>query len=154
MVRRGSLRWAVKTSFVHYVRMVAAGSVEVLDGAQASPDGVFEFPLSEASEGASGRVLRCAGAVRFSAHHGFLEVDLRDLELSLSANGGELSIAGPEGGRTAIATTDPLAPAAEPGLIRWTGLVPRLTEAGVEVFGNVYPAGTEMAPLEALVLLD
>ena len=152
--RRGSLRWAVKPSFVRYVRTIAAGSCEAVSGAQEDPDGTFVFPLAEASESTDGWVLSFGGSVRFSAHHGFLDVDLRDPVLAVAPGGAELSIATAEGGRVVIATADPVAPAERAGPARWEGLVPRLTEAGVEVFGNAYPLGSELAPLDAFLLLD
>lgn len=153
-MRRGSLCWAVKPSFVRYVETIAAGSCEAVDGAERSDDGVFEFPLLEASKGDEGRRLCFGGRVHFSAHHGFLDVDLRELELSWAADGVELSIGTAQGGRVAIATADLVAPVSGSGELRWTGFAPRLTEAGVEVFGNVYPAGSELAPVDAVVLLD
>jgi hypothetical protein len=153
-MRQGSLHWAVKTSFVHYVRTVAAGSCEVVDGAEMNSAGAFEFPLLEASESDEGRALSFGGGVRFSAHHGFLVVDLRSLKLTLAAAGGELGIATEEGDSVIIATMDPVTVVNDSGRVHWAGLVPRLTEAGVEVFGNVYPVGSEMAPLDAVVLLD
>lgn len=152
--RRGSLRWAVKSSFVRYVETIAAGSREALDGAETSDDGVFEFPLLEASEGGEGRRLSFGGRVHFSAHHGFLDVDLRGLELSWAADSVELSIGTTQGGRVVIAAADPVVPVTGSGALRWTGLVPRLTEAGAEVFGNVYPPGSDLAPIDAVLLLD
>ena len=144
----------MKTSFVRYVRTIAAGECEAVDGAQESSDGTYTFPLSEASESAGGWVLSFAGSVRFRAHHGFLDVDLREPVLTLTSDGAELSIATAEGGRVLIATADPAAPVRPASPVRWEGLVPRLTEAGAAVFGNVYPPGSELAPLDAAVLLD
>jgi hypothetical protein len=149
---RGSLHWAVKPSFVRYVRTVAAGRCEAVDGATESAAGVFEFPLVEFSEQAEGRVLSFGGGVRFSAHHGFLDVDLRELELTLTPQCADLRIAAAEGS-VIIATMDAVVPVNDAGLLRWTGLVPRLTEVGVEVFGDVYQVGSEMDPLDAAVIL-
>lgn len=148
----GSLSWAVKTSFVRYVRTVAAGRCETVDGATESAAGIFEFPLIEVSEDSGGRVLSFGGGVLFSAHHGFLDVDLRELELTLAPERTELRIAAAEGGVT-IATMDAVVPVDDAGLLRWTGLVPRLTEAGAEIFGDVYRVGSEMDPLEAVARL-
>ncbi|MFC1437204.1 HtaA domain-containing protein [Streptacidiphilus sp. N1-10] len=153
-VRPGALRWAVKDSFVHYVRVIAGGSCEVLDGAEPGTGGAFVFPLLAAEEDGEGRTLSFGGAVRFQAHHGFLDVELRDLQLRLTEGGGALSIRGADGGRVTVATTAPAAAVQEAGLLRWPALVPYLTEAGVAVFGDVYAAGSEFAPIDAAVLIN
>lgn len=153
---RGVLRWQVKTSFVHYVRAVAVGTCEVADGAELDADGVFQFPLTEASHDADGWTMRFGGGARFSAHHGFLDVELRGLELALPADarGCALSVMTAQGDRLTIATMAPAAPAEGNGVIRWPDLVPCLTDVGSELFGGVYAPGSELAPLDALVLLD
>lgn len=154
--RRGVLRWQVKTSFVHYVQAIAAGTCEVADGAELDADGVFQFPLTEASRNADGWSLRFGGGARFSAHHGFLDVELRGLELTLptDALGGALGVMTALGDRLTIATMAPADPTEGNGVIRWQGLVPCLTDAGAELFGSVYAPGSELAPLDALVLLN
>jgi hypothetical protein len=139
----------VKTSFVRYVRTIAAGTCEALDGAELGDDGVFRFPLEEASKGPDGWELRFGGRARFHAHHGFLDVDLRRLQPRPTASGGVLHT---EAG--VLATLAPAVPVEEDRLVRWPHLVPCLTELGAEIFGNVYPVGTELAPLDASILLD
>lgn len=144
----GSMRWAVKSSFQHYVQAIARGTSTVIDGAELTAGGVFEFPLTEVGQDAGTRLLSFGGTVRFEAHHGFLDVTLSGLRLALSPDRGELSIAGPASDRITIATFTPPVPVDDQGRAQWSGLVPYLTEDGSEVFGNVYPAGTEFAPLE------
>lgn len=126
-----TLRWAVKTSFVRYVKVIAAGTVEVSGGAVLGADDVLEFPLVTEVEENNNRVLTFGGAARFTAHHGALDVNLTGLRLTLRPDGGDLGVDG-----LILAT---LPPGPDP--------LPSLTEAGVPIFGNVYPAGTELAPL-------
>ncbi|MEV1025270.1 HtaA domain-containing protein [Streptomyces sp. NPDC050264] len=154
--RSGVLSWGVKASFVHYVRAVAAGTCEAVDGAELDADTVFRFPLTEADRNDDGWTLRFEGGARFWAHHGFLDVELRRLALDLTshASGGTLSAVNGDGDRVVLGTLPPAAPAERGGVIRWSGLVPCLTEAGAELFGTVYPPGSELASLDALVLLD
>ncbi|MER5754597.1 HtaA domain-containing protein [Streptomyces sp. NPDC002088] len=156
MSSRGVLRWQVKSSFVHYVRAIAAGTCEAVDGAELDADGMFQFPLTEASRDGDGWSLHFGGGARFMAHHGFLDVELRELELTVTADarGGALGVLAAQGDRVTIATLAPAAPAEGNGVVRWPGLVPCLTDAGAELFGNVYPPGSDLAPLDALVLLD
>ncbi|MFT4051485.1 MAG: HtaA domain-containing protein [Microbacterium sp.] len=139
----GELRWAVKDSFLRYVRVIAAGTVTVSGGAGEHAEGGFFWPLREARRDDDDLVLEFAGSVRFTAHAGFLDVELRDPQLRLGGALSALSVAAEAGeGRLTIATL-----VGEGG----DALVPRLTEAGVPVFGDVYPAGTEFAPLTARV---
>ncbi|MFT4306597.1 MAG: HtaA domain-containing protein [Microbacterium sp.] len=141
----GELRWAVKDSFLRYVRVIAAGTVTVEGGASEQEDGGFSWPLRAVRREDGALLLEFAGSVRFQAHAGFLDVDLREPRLRLHEGGGELDIA-PESApeRLTIATIDAAGDA----------LVPRLSEAGVPVFGNVYAVGTELAPLLARVAVD
>lgn len=144
----------MKPSFIRYVRTIAGGTCDAVDGAVERPDGSFEFPLRGTAKIDDGWALSFGGALRCSAHHGFLDVELRDLELRLRAGGGTLDIATEPDDRLTIATIAPTVPAQRGNLLSWLGIVGRLTEAGVPVFGNVYPAGTELAPLDAVLSLD
>lgn len=139
----GELRWAVKDSFLRYVRVIAAGTVECT-GTQESPDGAFVWPLQAVVRDADALVLEFEGSVRFVAHGGFLDVDLAAPALRLGAESSELSIATPTG-RVVIATVAD-GDGAPSGL-----LTPRLTAEGGALFGGVYPADTEFAPLMARV---
>lgn len=154
--RRGVLRWPVKTSFVQYVRVIAAGTCEAVDGAELDADGVFQFPLAGALRDGDGWSLRFGGGARFVAHHGFLDVELRGLELTLptDARAGWLGVTTSRGDRVTVATMAPAAPEEGDGVMRWSDLVPCLTDAGAELFGSVYQPGSELAPLDAVVLLD
>jgi hypothetical protein len=149
----GKLRWAVRPSFVRYVQVMAGGSWEAVDGAEADAAGVFEFPLLEAAETDGTWLLTFGGGAHFRAHQGVLDVDLRGLRLRVTAEGAALDIAaGPDKYGT-IAIMGPVAPATEAGLISWAGYVPRLTEGGTAVFGGVYPANSEFGSLSAVVPL-
>lgn len=152
----GSLRWAVKDSFARYVAVVAAGTTETCAGASASADGTFRWPLGAVTRDDDRWVLEFTGSVHFVAHHGLLDVDLRDPELSLSQGSGILSIRAPEtSSRIAIAAVSaPEGSSSDDDEDGWTTLAVHLTDAGVGVFGNVYPLGTELAPISARVTLD
>lgn len=143
----GELRWAVKDSFLHYVRVLAAGVVDLSDGAAEAADGTFSWPLRSARREDGSLFLGFGGSVRFTAHAGYLDVDLRDPWLLLTPDGGTLSITAEGGsGRTVIAVFDPGSGAEDEGT-----LVPLLTTAGVELFGSVYAEGVAFAPLSARI---
>ncbi len=151
-VSPGSLRWGVKSSFLRYVRVIAHGTYTVTQGARADTEDVFEFPIAGAEERGGHWVLSFSGSVRFEAHHGFLDVTLAELTLAVGPERGSLSIASPENqDRVVIATVSGAGPAVDEDWLRWPALEAELTEAGAEVFGGVYPAGTELAPLEVVL---
>ncbi|MEV6348166.1 HtaA domain-containing protein [Actinoplanes sp. NPDC051851] len=137
----GALRWAVKASFVRYVRVIAAGTVEASGGAVLDAADVVTFPLVTDVLAAGSRVLGFGGAVRYTAHHGALDVTLAGLRIDLGPAGGGLSIVA--GGERRIIADLPS-----------DGGPPILTREGVPVFGDVYPAGTGLAPLGLDVPID
>ncbi|MGO4689637.1 HtaA domain-containing protein [Glaciibacter sp. 2TAF33] len=138
----GQLRWAVKESFIDYIRGLSDGGIEAFDGCEVV-DGAFIFPGESAGDGG----LLFTGGVRFTGFSGMLDVRLVDPMIegegpdkTLSALVGVPSIAA----RATIATIENSAPrtAGE----RWT-VTPRLTFEGVRIFGDVYQVGAELAPL-------
>ncbi|MGW3313913.1 HtaA domain-containing protein [Streptomyces sp. NPDC001073] len=143
----GALRWAVKDSFVRYVRTVA-GTCEATGQAELDSDGVFTFPAIGSEREADGEVFAFGGGARFHAHGGFLDIEFGALELWLTPGGGTLHVRTIDNERVALATTDPA------GSEEGDPLVPRLTDAGAALFGNVYATGTELAPLSVITLLD
>ena len=138
----GRLCWAVKDSFLDYVRGLSDGAIDLLNGCQEAGES-FTFPR----ESVEGNAQLFSGGIRFTGFAGMLDVRLVDLmiegeerERTLSALVGPESIAA----RVTIATvesSDPLT-ADKP----WSG-APRLTFEGTRVFGDVYPVGTELAQL-------
>lgn len=138
----GRLRWAVKESFIAYIRGLEDGAIETFGGCDAE-SGVFVFPGESAGHGA----LSFTGGVRFTGFAGMLDVRLvdpmiegEDTDTKLTALVGPESIAA----RVAIATFEDTEPyrAGE----QWTA-TPRLTFEGSRIFGDVYQVGTELAPL-------
>jgi hypothetical protein len=138
----GRLRWAVKESFIDYVRGLPDGMIETFDGCEAD-DGVFSFAGGSAGDGG----LSFIGGIRFTGFAGMLDVRLVDpmiegdgVDKTLTALVGPKSIAA----RAVIATIAGAGPLS--ARERWT-VTPKLTFEGVRIFGDVYQVGTELAPL-------
>ncbi|WP_208322583.1 HtaA domain-containing protein [Salinibacterium sp. ZJ454] len=136
------LRWAVKESFIDYIRGLEDGTIETFDGCE-SVDGAFVFPGVSAADGG----LLFTGGVRFTGFSGMLDVRLVDPMIegdgpdkTLSALVGVPSIAA----RVAIATIEGAKP--RHAGHRWAA-TPRITFEGVRIFGDVYQTGTDLAPL-------
>lgn len=117
--------------------------------------GSFTFPLKNAIQEGDDRRLSFAGSLRFTAHHGLLDIRIIDPEVIIGPRAGVLV--------ARIDDTDTVEPivsvgAAEPTRdgqdLVWHALPSALLGTAVALFGDVYPAGTEMAPLELRLTLD
>lgn len=138
----GSLRWAVKESFLDYIGGLSDGAVRTFDGCE-QVDGQFVFPRASTGDGG----VHFSGGVHFTGFAGMLDVRLVDVmiegegaEQRLTALVGPASIAA-RATLAEIKDAPPLRPDEE-----WTA-TPRLTFEGVRIFGDVYQVGTELAPM-------
>ncbi|MFF1907815.1 HtaA domain-containing protein [Kitasatospora sp. NPDC058218] len=156
----GALDWGVKSSFRTYVTgPVGQGSVELTGGATTNADGSFHFALASAAYDLTTHSLTSAftGGVRFTAHHGALDVGLSDLKISTSGTTGTLTAdtASKESmGATEVTRRDdvPLVTFTV-GRDTTTGVptAAALTEQGSKAFAGFYQAGTAMDPLALLL---
>ncbi|WP_173922378.1 HtaA domain-containing protein [Agromyces sp. Marseille-P2726] len=138
----GRLHWAVKESFIAYIRGLDDGDIETFDGCELQ-DGVFVFPGESGEDGE----LLFSGGVHFTGFAGMLDVRLVDpmvefdgTEAKVTALVGPAAIAA----RVHIATIEGGEPY-RPGN-SWTA-APKLTFEGVRILGDVYQVGAELAPL-------
>lgn len=145
---RGALSWAIRESFLRYTTVIARGSVDT-DGVDTDEAGRFVFPLRAAHRENGEWHLSFGGSVRFTAHHGFLDVLIAAPEVLIGPSGGVIAthVAGDEPSLRALAELDPAAPEADRDGETWRSIPARLASAGEEHFGNVYRAGAEMAPV-------
>ena len=150
----GTLAWAVRESLVRYVTVVGRGGYTVNDGATECEGGQFVFTLRRAVREDDDWRLSFAGALRFTAHHGVLDILIKDPELVIGPQGGVLAthISGDPDELIAVATLGPASPVESGGQLVWSEVSTHLVSAGVGLFGNVYPIGTDMAPLKISVL--
>jgi hypothetical protein len=131
-----ALVWGVRASLRTYVQDVG-GEVVVKEPATASGNGLFEFPFEAFEDG----VARYMGSVEFSAHHGLINLVVRDPWIHWMGERVRLSVEGSaatnsEGARLFLADLD-VAGKSE-------GAAARLaSEAGV-AFDFRYPAGTAL----------
>ncbi|MGO1543654.1 MAG: HtaA domain-containing protein [Gulosibacter sp.] len=157
---RGSLAWAIRDSFVRYVTVIAGGSIS-LDDVETDADGRFVFPLIAATQRDEDWHLSFGGAVRFTAHHGFLDVIVEAPEVLIGPNGGVLGtftededlplLPLVEISATPIDDEDTSALRDEELNTRWDSLPTQLLSAGSTHFGNVYKEGEPMAPISLRV---
>ncbi|MEV6973958.1 HtaA domain-containing protein [Kitasatospora sp. NPDC093806] len=156
----GALDWGVKASFRNYVTgPVGQGAVELTGGATTNADGTFHFGLASASYDLGTHALSSSftGGVRFTAHHGALDIALSDLKITTAGTTGTLTAdtASKESmGATEITRRDdvPLVTFTV-GRDTTTGVptAAKLTEQGAKAFAGFYQAGTDMDPLALLL---
>ncbi|MFJ3220421.1 HtaA domain-containing protein [Kitasatospora sp. NPDC086801] len=157
----GALDWGVKASFRSYVSGPASqgGAIELTGGATTNADGTFHFGLANATYDLATHALSSSftGGVRFTAHHGALDVALSDLKVTTAGTTGTLTAdtASKESmGATEVTRRDdvPLVTFTV-GRDTTTGVptAAKLTEQGAKAFAGFYAAGTDMDPLSLLL---
>lgn len=146
-----SLQWGVKQSFLNYLAGLPDGRAAVSPGVTALDDRAVIFPaepdrVGDSEPGES--VLRFSGEVRFGGHGGLLFVRIADPWLHLRGHEGEMTVSDPflteAPGRVALVTFNVPAMTG-PG--PWTADEVRLTEAGSDIFNEVYEPRTLFDPL-------
>ncbi|MEE1827778.1 HtaA domain-containing protein [Streptomyces sp. BE20] len=156
----GSLDWGVKASFRNYVTgPVGQGAVELTGGATTNADGTFHFGLVSAAYDMSTHALSSSftGGVRFTAHHGALDVALSDLRITTAGTAGTLTAdtASKESmGATEVTRRDDVPLVTFTVARDTTNGVPaaaKLTEQGAKAFAGFYQAGSDMDPLALLL---
>ncbi|WP_170245455.1 HtaA domain-containing protein [Microbacterium saccharophilum] len=78
-MRGGSLRWAISSSFAEYVTGPIAGGAITVSGGSTRSGGQFQFGQAAGStyDAKTGLgTVSYAGAVRFTGHHGVLDVTI------------------------------------------------------------------------------
>lgn len=139
------LSWAIKDSFLAYVRR-SAGTITLVAPARPGDSG-FEFPLLRP---AAGGLLSFGGGVACTAHGGMLDVVFAEPVICFDDDGGWLMLGDRRDPfdpalRLRIARLAPGTPCAAPsGAV---ALRAQLIDAGSALFGGVYPAGAELDPL-------
>jgi Htaa len=150
------LAWAIKRSFVAYVRRMPDGQGSISDGATVLGEDTILFPLDGGPAGGddADRSWAFRGDVRFKGHAGMLFVRVAAPLITLRGGQAELSIEDPyarPGAERVPLVTLQLEPGPAPeGAEVWLGSDARLTEAGSTLFNDVYPPGE---PFERLSLI-
>ncbi|OFR98653.1 HtaA domain-containing protein [Rothia sp. HMSC067H10] len=87
-----SVDWGVKSSFRRYITGPVAGGSQELTGATSNADGSYRFTAAEGTVEADGsyHVKFTGSSVKYTGHHGVLEVTISDLELVIKDGQGSL----------------------------------------------------------------
>ena len=87
-----SVDWGVKSSFRKYITGPIAGGSQELTGATSNADGSYHFTAAEGIVEADGsyHVKFTGSSVKYTGHHGVLEVTISDLELVIKDGQGSL----------------------------------------------------------------
>ncbi len=164
----GRLGWGVKQSFRAYVvGPVAKGEVTASDGAtQATGNGTFTFTGATGTYDTDADTLKAGfkGAVNFKGHeengtYG-LDLTLTDVKATLTDGTGELSAdvtsLGESSQDVVLAELKAKSPdlTAKNDVITVNGVTATLTEAGAKAFGDFYPAGTALDPVDVSIAVS
>jgi hypothetical protein len=162
--------WGIKRSFVAYVRRMPDGQGSIHDGAVPLGEDTILFPPADttathttatgstatgstATDGA--RTFAFRGDVRFRGHAGMLFVRVAAPLITVREDRAELSIEDPyaraDADRVPLVTLQ-LRPGPGPeGAQVWLGSDVRLTEAGAELFNDVYQPGEPFEQLSVIL---
>lgn len=170
-VTGGTISWGVKESFRSYVTgPIAHGSI-TLDAGALESGGVYQFPVSSGSRDAAATTAdaRSGGSVRFAGHDGVLEVQISNIEVSVSGTAGSIVADVDYRPFTDTVTQNPLqsapdvvlaslnlagiTPADGAGTVSFSNVPATLTAAGATAFGGFYPAGTALDPISFTLAL-
>jgi hypothetical protein len=150
------LLWAIKRSFVAYVRRMPDGQGSIHDGAVPLGEDTILFPATEATS-ADGDTFAFRGDVRFRGHGGMLFVRVAAPVITVRGDRAELSIEDPyaraDAERVPLVTLQLVEGPAPEGAQVWLGSDVRLTEAGAVLFNDVYQPGEEFEQLSVILPL-
>lgn len=146
----GSLRWAISSSFTDYITgPIAQGAITVSGGATRS-GGQFQFGQTaggdyDVTTGRGSVVYR--GAVRFTGHHGVLDVTVADPMIRITSTSSATLFVTSGGTQVPFATLDlsRAARTAANGAVTYTAVPAALTEAGRDRVLSGY--GTTLTPV-------
>lgn len=145
----GQLRWAIKDSFIDYVRR-GGGTIELRDGALEF-DGAFVFPRraddARMEEGRPRGTAAFGGSVQFQAHGGMLDVVIGAPRVIFGATRSRLVITDVDGDAIELATLELGEAVERENVIEWERVMPKLTSDGADTFFGVYPAYMELDPI-------
>ena len=87
-----SVDWGVKSSFRKYITGPVAGGSQELTGATSNADGSYHFTAAEGTVEADGsyHIKFTGSSVKYTGHHGVLEVTISDLQLVIKDGQGSL----------------------------------------------------------------
>ncbi|MEV7646857.1 HtaA domain-containing protein [Arthrobacter sp. NPDC089319] len=146
------LVWSVKDTFIRYIGSLPDGTLTPLNGAEpfstaGGPE--WRFPYVGQSADDDELTLRYQGELRISGHNGMLLVILMDPWLTFTATETQLSVvelmSWPD---TSVREVIATGPACSDGYMdaAGQGFPLGLTATAVELFNNVYAAGTPLGP--------
>ena len=164
----GTLDWGVKASFRNYVlNGPAAGAIVVGPPATGNDDGTYRFAAGPvAYAGPDDVVAQFEGSVRFTGHHGALDLSLSEPRVEIDATGGTLVVdASTKDMDTGVVTelddvaiadldVDAAPPTAVGEVVTFAEVPATLTEEGAAAFGGFYVAGDALDPVTFAIQVD
>jgi hypothetical protein len=165
--------WGIKASFRSYIRSpIAAGKIEVSNGAVEAADGTYKFPVESGTYDLTTHAteVQTKGTVHFTGHYSgevpALDMTVADPRVLLEGETGTVfadvtskslstgeTVAYP-GVEFATLDTSEVAPSFEDDAVSLAGVPAELTVAGAEAFAGLYTAGTALDPVGVVAAFE
>jgi hypothetical protein len=172
-IKGGEVDWGIKASFRSYIKSpIAAGKIEVSDGAVEAADGTYKFPVESGTYDLTthSTEVQTKGTVHFTGHYSgevpALDMTVTDPRVLLEGKAGIVfadvtskSLATGEtvdypGVEFATLDTSAVAPSFEGEAVSLAGIPAKLTAAGAEAFAGFYTAGTAIDPVGVVAAFE
>jgi hypothetical protein len=172
-IKGGEVDWGIKASFRSYIKSpIAAGKIELSDGAVEAADGTYKFPVESGTYDLTTHAteVQSKGAVHFTGHYSgevpVLDMTVADPRVLLEGDTGTVfadvkskSLETGEmvdfpGVEFATLDTSEVSPSFEGEAVSLAGIPAELTAAGAEAFAGFYTAGTALDPVGVLASFE
>jgi Htaa len=172
-IKGGEVDWGIKASFRSYIKSpIAAGKIEVSDGAVEAADGTYKFPVESGTYDLTTHLteVQTRGTVHFTGHYTgevpALDMTVADPRVLLEGETGtvfaDVSSKSLETGEMvdypgvefATLDTSEVAPSFEGEAVSLAGIPAELTAAGAEAFAGFYTAGTALDPVGMIAAFE
>jgi hypothetical protein len=172
-IKGGDVDWGIKASFRSYIKSpIAAGKIEVSNGAVEATDGTYKFPVESGTYDLTthSTEVQTKGTVHFTGHYSggvpALDMTVADPRVLLEGEAGTVfadvtskslstgeTVAYP-GVEFATLDTSAVAPSFEGEAVSLAGIPAELTAAGAEAFAGFYTAGATLDPVGVLAAFE
>jgi len=172
-IKGGEVDWGIKASFRSYIKSpIAAGKIEVSNGAVEAADGTYKFPVESGTYDLTTHAteVQTKGTVHFTGHYTgevpALDMTVADPRVLLEGETGTVfadvtskslstgeTVAYP-GVEFATLDTSAVAPSFEGDAVSLAGIPAELTAAGAEAFAGFYTAGTALDPVGVVAAFE
>lgn len=172
-IKGGEVDWGIKASFRSYIKSpIAAGKIELSDGAVEAADGTYKFPVESGTYDLTthSTEVQTKGTVHFTGHYTgedpALDMTVADPRVLLEGETGTVfadvksksletgEMVDYPGVEFATLDTSEVAPSFEGEAVSLAGIPAELTADGAEAFAGFYTAGAALDPVGVVAAFE